>query len=223
MLVKNKIYIIGDYNLIFNQDKDQRASNEKSLPALSLNQYAALSSLRAILKASRYEKFLSPKGMLYPAKACWVLYLENLKPMSLKAYATLNHNDKCKGYPLQWHSPGQSRLFQELIAVGKPEKGQILLEIDGVLSHVHNPIIEQSLVLKFEHVVRKTVVISIQVHIFVLHSFDVDTLHPSRCQLHIGEGGLNELQPIRLMDALVSVVVVHAEEDAFRVCGKLHA
>jgi len=114
-------------------------------------------------------------------------------------------------------------LFQELIAVGKPEKGQILLEIDGVLSHVHNPIIEQSLVLKFEHVVRKTVVISIQVQIFVLHSFDVDTLHPSRCQLHIGEGGLNELQPIRLMDALVSVVVVHAEEDAFRVCGKLHA
>jgi hypothetical protein len=25
------------------------------------------------------------------------------------------------------------------------------------------------------------------------------------------------------MDALVSIVVVHAEEDAFRVCGKLHA
>ena len=79
------------------------------------------------------------------------------------------------------------------------------------------------MVLGFEQVVREGVVLAVQVVIFLFHGLGVESLDAARRDLHIGEGGLDEAQPVRGVDALVPVVVVHAEEQFAGIGGELHA
>lgn len=118
-------------------------------------------------------------------------------------------------------SPGESGLLQELKSVGQSEPSEVLLHVQGVSYVFGEPVVKQDLVLGLKYAIREAVGVSIEVFIRFRNEVIVEPLNSVGGQLHVGETGLQESVPVRNVDTLVPVVIVHAEHQGNRIGREL--